>query len=54
MCKGEEFMLIFNKDVLLSFFGLFGEEDDYYDNYEEYEECKVVNELLCCVVWFKL
>lgn len=25
-------------------FGLSGEEDDYYDNYEEYEERKAVNE----------
>lgn len=44
MRKGEEFMSIFNKDALSSFFGLSGEEDDYYDNYEEYEERKAVNE----------
>lgn len=37
-------MSIFNKDALSSFFGLSGEEDDYYDNYEEYEERKAVNE----------
>ena len=43
MRKGEEFMSIFNKAALSSFFGLSGEEDDYYDNYEEYEERKAVN-----------
>ena len=37
-------MSIFNRDALSSFFGLSGEEDDYYDNYEEYEERKAVNE----------
>ncbi|MGC2980914.1 cell division protein SepF, partial [Enterococcus faecalis] len=37
-------MSIFNKDALSSFFGLSGDEDDYYDNYEEYEERKAVNE----------